>query len=177
MTEPNYIIRPLVQGDKVNKLKLRQEDGALSAFLQRSSGRFHSTNVAKTYVYVDALEAAPQKVFAYITILASEISKDNGASTDDLPDFNYKFYPAVKIARLAVDIKLHGKGFGKNLVSYALAIVKRQIMPHVGCRFMTVDANKPAVDFYRKCGFTLIDTSDNLGRDSPVMFVDLSKIA
>lgn len=178
MAEPSYVIRPLGPTDKVNKLRLRSEDGALSAFLQRSSQAYHATNVAKTYVYVDEHEPTPQKVIGFITILASEISKENGASADDLPDFRYKFYPAVKIARLAVDNKFQrcGLKLGQNLVAYSLAVVKRQIMPHVGCRFMTVDANKPAIDFYRKCGFVLIDTDDNKGLDSPIMFIDLSKV-
>jgi hypothetical protein len=41
---------------------------------------------------------------------------------------------------------------------------------------MMVDSKKPSVDFYRKCGFTILDTADNRDREAPVMFIDLSKI-
>jgi hypothetical protein len=40
-----------------------------------------------------------------------------------------------------------------------------------------VDSKKPAVPFYERCGFTLLDTAANRSRDEPVMFVDLNKVA
>ncbi len=90
--------------------------------------------------------------------------------------YGYKQYPAVKIARLAVDVSLRGSGVGRSLVELALGIAKGTICPAVGCRFMMVDSKKASVEFYSKCGFTILDTAENKERDEPVMFIDLGKV-
>lgn len=47
--------------------------------------------------------------------------------------------------------------------------------PHVRCQFLVTDAKQPAVAFYEKMGFTLLDTNDNRERENTVMFIDLLK--
>ena len=130
--------------------------------------RYHAENLAKTYVYVDENGDPPRKVLAYISILVGEVNNAD-AAVPDLPDNSFT-YPSVKIARLAVDLSIQPSGLGGNLVDYSLAVIKRHITPHVGCRFVVVDANRPAVDFYRKHGFVLVDTEENRKRDHPLMF-------
>ena len=66
-------------------------------------------------------------------------------------------------------------GLGTRLVEFALGTVKQTICPVVGCRFV-VEAKKKSVPFYKKRGFTLLDTKANLRRSAPVMFIDLTKI-
>jgi GNAT superfamily N-acetyltransferase len=136
--------------------------------------RYHDQNLAKTYVYVDESAAHPRRVLAYITILVGEINNAD-AQVPEIPGYTFS-YPAVKIARLAVDLSIQRQGLGGNLVDYSLAIVKRHISPHVGCRFVVVDANIPAVEFYRKHGFVMVDTEENKKRDHPLMFYDLLKV-
>jgi hypothetical protein len=63
------------------------------------------------------------------------------------------------------------------LVDYALALIKNRIMPLAGCRFVVVDANQPAIEFYKKQGFTLVDTETNRANKCPLMFLDLSKLS
>lgn len=48
-------------------------------------------------------------------------------------------------------------------------MVVENVAPHVGCRFLVTDAKQPAVAFYEKMGFTLLDTDDNRERENPVM--------
>lgn len=175
MTESNYQLRLIDPSDRVNKLKLHQADSALGAFLQRSCLSYHDSFLARTYVYVDADEPPPRRVLAYISVLASEISREN-ATTPELPNFRYDTYPSLKIGRLAVDLRVQGKGLGKNLVAYSIAVAKREIMPRIGCRFIVVDANQPAIEFYRKCGFVMVDTEENRQRSEPIMFYDLLKV-
>lgn len=91
-------------------------------------------------------------------------------------DYNYDHYPAIKIARLAVDRRYARIGIGKTLVELGLAIVVEEICPRVGCRFVVVDAKRESVSFYeRKCGFTALDTPANLSSERPVMFLDVHK--
>jgi len=175
VAEPNYVLRLVDPNDRVNKLRLRHADGALGAFLQRSCLPYHNGCVARTYVFVDDNEASPRRVVAYITILASEVGREN-AATPDIPDFRFPTYPAIKIARLAVDERAQRRGLGRQLVAYSIALAKREIMSRIGCRFVIVDANQPAIEFYRRCGFVLVDTDDNKNLDTPVMFYDLLKV-
>ena len=112
---------------------------------------------------------------AYISISVGEISNTD-ATVPEIPEYNFS-YPSVKIARLAVDTSLQRQGFGGNLVDYSIAVIKRHITPHVGCRFVVVDANRPAIEFYRKHGFTLVDTDANREKDHPLMFLDLLRVA
>jgi ribosomal protein S18 acetylase RimI-like enzyme len=114
-------------------------------------------------------------VLAYLSILVGEISNTD-ATVAEIPEYTFS-YPVVKIARLAVDIGLQRQGFGGDLVDYSLAVVKRNIAPHVGCRFVVVDANRPAIDFYKNHGFLMVDTEENKAKDHPLMFVDLLRIA
>lgn len=39
-----------------------------------------------------------------------------------------------------------------------------------------VESKREGVEFYEKCGFTMLDTPENEQRSEPVMFVDLSKV-
>ena len=89
----------------------------------------------------------------------------------------------MKISRLLVDSRYRRQGdrwadearLGEALVQFALGLAVEQVCPAVGCRFVVVDAKSDAVGFYRKMGFTLLDTQANRARPEPVMFVDLHK--
>lgn len=48
-------------------------------------------------------------------------------------------------------------------------------MPHVGCRFLVVDAKRDSVGFYQKSGFILLNTDSNYVDEHPLMFFDLHK--
>lgn len=118
-------------------------------------------------------------VVAYISLVCGEIVLERGAiAGEDALDYRYPNYPAVKIARLAVDSDLRESGLklGKQLVDLAVAIASEIVAEHVGCRFVVVDSKKDAVKFYEKMGFTLLDTEENKSRREPVLFVDLMKL-
>jgi GNAT superfamily N-acetyltransferase len=113
-----------------------------------------------------------------MTLVCGEIVVEGGASLlDSEIEFPYKSYPAIKIARLAVDTNHRDQDIGRRLVDFALGQAKFVVCPAVGCRFAVVDAKRCAVGFYSKCGFTLLDTEDNRNLDAPIMFIDLHKVA
>lgn len=146
----------------------------LKTFLQRHALDYERQSLARTY---GAFRVDPQKVVGYVTLVCGEVVTDDGDQclVADLK-YRYRQYPAVKIARLAVDQTVQGVGLGRALVDLALGIAKREISPCVGCRFVMVDSKTNAVSFYEKCGFTILDTPANRERDEPVMFVDLNKV-
>jgi GNAT superfamily N-acetyltransferase len=172
------IIRHIEAGDRFTGLSLGHQDFApLKAYLKKEAQKHHEQSLAKTYgVYQ---EDDDLRVRAYITLVAGEVAIDDG-DAQLVPangfTFNYKHYPAVKIARLAVDTGLRNQNVGRTLVDLAIGITKDSICPAIGCRFVVVDAKQKSVGFYEKCGFTAIDTDANLKRSEPVMFVDLHKL-
>ncbi|WP_316228623.1 GNAT family N-acetyltransferase [Bradyrhizobium sp. SZCCHNR1045] len=147
----------------------------LKIFLQKHAKVYHERNLARTYAAFDASQG--NKVVAYTTLVSGEIVLEGDKSLLDEPDvhYNYKSYPALKIARLAVHEKYRGYGLGQLLVQLALGTAKEIICPAIGCRFVAVDSKRQAVDFYLKQGFALLDTRQNRDRSEPVLFIDLHK--
>ncbi|WP_164730599.1 GNAT family N-acetyltransferase [Pelagibacterium montanilacus] len=168
------VIRHIEPSDRVTGLSLGHPEFApLKAYLKKEARRHHEQSLARTYgVYTPQDDG---KVRAYITLVAGEVAIKDG--DEELVDgFNYKHYPAIKIARLAVDSELRGMELGRTLVRLAIGIAKDTICPAIGCRFVVVDAKRLSIGFYERCGFTAIDTQDNLARSEPVMFLDLHKL-
>ncbi|HVQ08432.1 MAG TPA: GNAT family N-acetyltransferase [Allosphingosinicella sp.] len=166
------LIRP---GDRLRGLSLGDPAFTpLKIFLQKHALDYERQSLARTY---GAFRVNPRKVAGYVTLVCGEVITDDGDQCLVAGlKYRYKQYPAVKIARLAVDQTVQGLGLGKALVDLALGIAKREISPSVGCRFVVVDSKRNAVPFYERCGFTLLDTTANRERDEPVMFVDLNKV-
>lgn len=171
----DLLLREISPEDRVNGLSLGDADCApLKTFLRKSAQHFHANNIGKTYVFVD--EGSPPRVWAYITIMCSEITLEDDNHPEDLPGFPYETFPSVKISRLAVDRRVSGEKLGSSLVNWAITIAADQIMQVVGCRFVVVDSKKKAIPFYEKYGFSLLDTEENLKEDHPILYIDLSGI-
>lgn len=167
-------LRQLQPGDKFSSFRLGDASlVALKTFIRKNAHAYERQSLARTYVAL-----YQNKTIAYLTLVCGEVTTDEGGEplvSEPGLDFRYPRYPAVKIARLAVDQRYHGKKIGKLLVQLALGISKEEICPAVGCRFLMVDAKPAAVAFYSRVGFTMLDTHGNKDRKEPVMFIDLGK--
>lgn len=178
-------IRQIEPGDKLTGLSLGDEAfRALKTFLSRDARSYHNRNLARTYAaFVDGVASRkdptpPKKLIAYVTLVCGEVtvdSEDGRLIEDEGVEYRYKHYPALKIARLAVDRRYWGNDIGSALVSLALGIAKDIICPAVGCRFAVVDSKQKSIAFYSKQGFTFLDTNENRARSEPIMFIDLWK--
>lgn len=149
----------------------------LKTFLRRDANRYHQQNVAKTYVMVDA--SNPPIVWAYISLMCSVIALTDLSDEhlpEDIDEYRYPDFPAIKIARLAVDRRMRRKDIGRTLIQFAMSVAKDRIMPAIGCRFLVVDSKQESIDFYLQCGFTLLKTEKNLVSDHPLLYVDLHYI-
>lgn len=171
--EEEFELRLIEPGDRVTGLSLGHADFLpLKMFLQKKAKTYQENSFARTYgIFIPS-----GKIIAYVTLICGEILTET--PTDLLENdgqFEHKTFPAIKIARLAVDTKYRGRQLGEQLVSFSVGIVKDAIMPHVGCRFVVVDSKKSAVRFYEKVGFTLLDTPSNKALDQPVMYLDILK--
>jgi len=174
-----FELREIGEADQLRSLKLGDPAlRPLKTFLQRDAKRYHATDLAKTYgIFIE--NAGRQKVIGYITLICADVAtSDVQRPAEDDVDFRYPSFPAVKIARLAVHSDYQGKyRLGTMLVQFALGLVKNSICPHVGCRFVVVDAKRQSVSFYGRVGFTMLDTKENRDRPEPIMFVDMTKIS
>lgn len=149
----------------------------LKIFAQRHAHSYQRQSLARTYGAFDIGDR--NKLLGYVTLVCGEVviqEEDEALVADEGLHYLYRQYPAVKIARLAVDRRTQGSGIGSALVELALGIAQTQVAPHVGCRFLMVDSKRQSVAFYQRRGFTLLDTADNRARHEPVMFVDLAKL-
>ncbi|EKD73103.1 MAG: GCN5-related N-acetyltransferase [uncultured bacterium] len=145
----------------------------LKRFLKKSAFDFHQYEIAKTYVLVNQ-NSSPSRIWGYITLMNSEVVLNEGQRPQETSATSrYEAFPAVKIARLAVDKALRGNGFGTMFLDWCMNHVKLAIMPYVGCRFLVVDAKRDSVAFYQKSGFILLNTDSNATDEHPLMFFDL----
>ncbi|TXN03068.1 GNAT family N-acetyltransferase [Methylobacterium sp. WL103] len=169
-------VRQIEPGDRLTGLSLGAEYTALKIFVQKHAKSFHSLGLAKTYAVFDLDNN--NKILAYVTLVCGEIQLENGEHVipDEEVDYRHKHFPAIKIARLAVDTRHRGLGIGEGLIDLSLGVAKGTVCPAVGCRFIVVDSKQGAINFYKKTGFTMINTEANRERAEPVMFIDLHKI-
>lgn len=172
---PDFEVSLLEAGDSVAGLQLGDAVFTpLKTYLKKYAKLHQNRSLARTYV----IKADAGRVSAYITLICGEVVAGDGQqeapALDPDAQYTYRQYPAIKIARLAVDERARGQGVGKYLVLLAIGISKAIICPAVGCRFVMVDAKRDSVAFYRdKCSFRLLETDENKARDEPVMFFDL----
>jgi GNAT superfamily N-acetyltransferase len=178
LPDEELTLKQIEAGDKLSGLSLGHADFTpLKAFVQKKAMTFERQSLSRTY---GIFGAETKALRAYMTLVCGEVAigPDDAVPFDNNDvEFEYKHFPAVKIARLAVDKRLRTAGVGRKLVNVALGIAKGTICPVVGCRFMMVDSKQQSVGFYQKCGFTVLDTVDNRKRDAPVMFIDLGKVS
>ena len=163
---PDYSLQRLSPNHSLRALKLGNEAFLpLKQFLSREARKYEDFSLARTYVVAEG-----DTVRGYVSIVCGEVSAK--IDTNDGIHFPYN-YPAIKIARLAVDHRHDGAGLGRTLVKLAIGIGKEAICPSAGCRFVVVDAKRESVGFYEKCGFTLLASPDNQQNEHPMMFLDL----
>ncbi|MCY4261186.1 MAG: hypothetical protein OXC91_13110, partial [Rhodobacteraceae bacterium] len=131
-TVPELTLRALRNGDGVTGISLGDTQfSPLKTLLKRDVTIFHEELLARTYVLVDSGNA----VRGFVTLVCGEITTDNSLDETVGVTFRYEHYPAVKIARLAVDHRYRGYGYGRNPVDFATGCI-RNISEIAGCRFV-----------------------------------------
>ena len=133
-------IRQIEPGDKLSGLSLGDAKfQPLKTFFQKHAKRFHEQNYGRTYG-VFTVSDKP-KIVAYLTLVCGEVYVEDGVERPiEDPNYVYSQFPAIKIARLAVDKSARKIKIGRKLVELSMGIAKDTICPAVGCRFVMVDA-------------------------------------
>ena len=143
-----YQIRPLKKSDNRKEFESGHTD--LDHFFWRYAGQ----NQFRHHIGVSYIATDEDTIFGYITLAVGNLEVEKLLESQSLP-LNYPL-PILRIGRLAVDYHYQGKKVGKELLRYAFLAAIR-LRDTVGCVGVVVDAKMPAVEYYKKLGFHLID--------------------
>lgn len=120
---------------------------ALDRYLQTQAGQDIRRNVATCFVFL--LPSPVVRGFYTLSATAIELTDLPPALARRLP--RYGLVPAVRLGRLAVDVRMQGRGLGAALLADAFQRVARS---DVACWAMVVDAKDDAAAvFYSRFGF------------------------
>jgi len=142
--------------------------GELNDFLKSDAFSDQDNLISKTYICL-----YENFIAGFFTLTADTIEIKAVNEFDSIDNYEYRKYPAVKLARLAVDSKFERKGVGRFLLLAAIGKTL-SICNSIGCRYITVDSKPESVDFYKKHGFILVEKSKN--RDFVHMYLNMYKI-
>jgi len=121
----------------------------LNTFLQTLARQQQVKGISKTFVLVDS--ARPKTIMGFFSLAACEVVSEN------LPPALARKYPSrapgAKLARLAVDRKIQGQGYGQLLMVEAM---KKALLvaENIGIIGFFVDAKHHAArNYYAQFGF------------------------
>lgn len=127
-------------------------------------------HLGTTYVAIEE----DGRIAGFATVSPTEILAERVPSSmkKRLPRFPL---PALRLARLAVDTRMSGRGVGRMLVASVLRLA-RDLSESVGC---VVDAKTEAIGFYESLGFVQLEALGGELGDRPIptpLFLPLSAI-
>lgn len=138
------IIKPLNDNFDLSSFNCNNSD--LNDFLKDDALIDQTNLISKT-----CLCFWKDELVGYFTLTTATIKVENVISTDDNKN-KYKYFPAIKIARLAVDSSFERRGIGKHLLFAAIGKVW-SIRDSIACRYILVDSKLYSITFYEKHGF------------------------
>ncbi len=156
-----------------DRSRFRSGDPDLDRFFRSYAGQNQFRHhVGVTYVAVEEGD-----VLGYLTVAPG------GIEIDDLPVTLQRGLPryplpVLRLARLAVDSSVRGRGLGEQLLRFALGLALTMAEDY-GCVGMAVDAKPGAEPFYTRYGFRAIDVVEGLSDARPrptPMFLPTSEI-
>ena len=138
-------------------------DQDLNDFALHESWLYQQARLSTTYI----LESSTGDIDGYFSLAHDRISMSDFESKTDFNKFRkkrfpnskrMKSYPAIKICRLGISIKMKGQRLGSGLLN----LIKTMYLTDTkaGCRFITVDAYRDAIPFYEKNGFIPLNSDD-----------------
>ena len=112
-------IRELQPSDSFANFSLAPEDERLENFFKQDSKEYQRLLLACTYVFVEE-----ERILGAISLVCSDIYDTTSYVRDTIElegvNFPRNNFPAVKIARLAVDKEHQKKGIGTQLVDFSI---------------------------------------------------------
>ena len=152
-------------------------DSDLNEFLFNDSKKYSQELLAVTY-----LIESNNDTIAFFSLFNDKISILDVDSKsqwrkifrDNLPQGKrFSSYPAMKIGRLGVSLNYKGQGWGTIILDYLKELFISN--NRTGCRYITVDAYRESLGFYKHNGFSFL-TSKDVDSDTRLMYFDLIQL-
>jgi GNAT superfamily N-acetyltransferase len=152
------------------------EDAELNDFLLNDAKQYSAQRLAVTYVIENGTDTIAYFCLSNDTVQRFMADKAGWKKIrKSIPHSKLRSsYPAVKIGRLAVSKKYAGSGFGRLMIDIVMKMLVSDTQ-QTGCRFVTVDAYRNAVDFYIRNEFDFL-TGDDENEPTRLMYFDLNNI-
>lgn len=125
-------------------------DENLNKYIKTHAYLNDTNNLSKTFVCID-----DNVIVGFVTLCNAQIEfKDMPVSYKN----KYPRYPvpSIKIARLAVEKTLQGRGYGKDILTFALK-KSVQVSLEVGVKLIVADVKEQSKEFYKKYGFIQVN--------------------
>ena len=141
-----------VNQSKINSFSCGKEE--LDIFFKRNALINDKSGYGKTFVLENNKE-----ILGFFTLTSFSIQFDEYPKKENerLPKYPI---PCIKIARLAVNKKHQGQGYGKELLKQAFLRIL-SVSDTVGIRLIVVDAKESATSFYTRFGFMPLENKQN----------------
>jgi ribosomal protein S18 acetylase RimI-like enzyme len=145
---------PLSEGFRINDFQCEIDE--YSIFLQKYAIDYQKSSIAHTHLLINKSNA---DIVAYMTLVTDSIKLKETEKEDHELNIPISAFPALKVAKLAVNSKYREKytGIGRLMLVLARGFVAQINECGVSCEFITIDAdveNNPSViEFYEKNDF------------------------
>lgn len=139
-------IRPLAREDDRRGFSCGQGD--LDRFFEHYAGQ----NQFKLHLAVTYVAVVEARIVGFATVAVASLERDAvppARLRRRLPSYPL---PVLRLARMGVDQRAQGRGIGKALLGYVLALAV-EVRDRLGCVGVVTDAKADAVGFYQGLGF------------------------
>ncbi|VVB88012.1 Acetyltransferase (GNAT) domain protein [uncultured archaeon] len=123
----------------------------LNEFLKNNALLDQAHMTSRTYLCCWKKQTA-----GYFTLVADTLEVQAVDQSDTIEGYLYRKYPAIKIARLAVDHSLERNGIGRFILLAAIGKAIN-VSNDIGCRYITVDSKPESMGFYEKHNFKVVE--------------------
>jgi len=122
--------------------------GDLRDFLVNDALKYVKQGLARVYLGWQGIHLVGFFSLSCGLVRYEELSKEVKADTGLDATNSARTAPVILLGRLAVDERFRGQGIGMWLFDQAITIARFLIAPHVGCRFLLIDAKYERIGWY-----------------------------
>lgn len=127
--------------------RIKKHSEEMEIFLKEEAYSEQELGMNTTYLFLDDKSG---KILAYVSLCNDAINLEFQERENE--GITYGSAPALKIARLAVDVSAMRQGIGKHMIEFS-AYQAQLIREHSGIFFLTLDCYAHRVSFYEAIGF------------------------
>lgn len=154
-------------------------DSDLNDFIKNKVHFYRKQLLAMPYVLTN--KNRTDRILAYFTLSNDKIAVTDFPSNNQFNKFKkenfnkekfLRSYPSAKIGRLAIHKNFQKIGIGTHILRFIKMFFLAE--NKTGCRFITLDAYKGAIDFYKRNGFIFLQAKET--KPTRLMYFDLKRL-